>query len=309
MTLLLLLATTVLALLAGPAAGEDPPVSTFTSPSGEWSLTVTRPDRTWNGPVELVLKKNDVEVWRGEHELGLRQALVSDEGRVAGFGYTGENPAEYPSPTDPPRGRTLRVFVLAPDGALVLDEPHARGGPLYPDGPCNPLVAGCFLQPELDRFVVRVHDEDINRGAEQWWAYDLATSAVLFRERPRLKLGLAKPIFGILSADSVPGTPLVLVRWNHFDSTSSTVSIGSRFQLVDPDWNVVWSFEAVKEHARDRDRFAGGGLGATFGERSFELPTAKAGERARFVVKLEGAHWTVIEVERVAAGGVKKPSR
>ena len=282
---------------AAIASGDDAASVTSASPSGEWSLTVTHLDEAHNGAVELVLTKSAAEVWHRQQHLGVRRALVDDAGRVAGFGYTGENMPESGS-VRPSRGRTLHVFVLRSDGEVAIDETHERGMPLYPDGPCNPDVVDAFLHPELGRYVVRVADEDLNRGAEQWWGYDLATGAVLFRERPKQKLAVAEALRGITSAHPVPGTPLVLVHWNHFDSTHVTVSAGAVFQLVDADWNVVWSFDAVKERKRDRDRIAEGGLGAMFGEQSFELPTATAGERARFEVRSENGTWKIVEVER-----------
>jgi hypothetical protein len=225
----------LLALVLAPR--DEPPVSTFASPSGAWTLTVTRRGGTWNGSVELVLAHDGVEAWSVEHELGLRDACVSDDGRVAGFGYTGEARDGYPSPSqlDYPRGEDLRVFVLDPAGALLTDESHRRGASAGPDLAPDPVAAGAFIVSELRRFVLRIRDEDLNRGAESWWAYDLDTGAPLSRTQPRLELRIEPPVSRIMDVRAIPGTPLVLVQWMR--SQSGPLEVGSLFQLLDPELN------------------------------------------------------------------------
>jgi len=286
------------------ALGDAPPVSTFASPSGAWNLAVSRPDEDWNGTDELVMTHAGVEVWRARHALGLREAFVSDEGRVGGFGYYGKPFFDTNlSRPDGPRGEVLRIFALDPSGAFALDESHPRGRPLYPDSSGNPIAQGAFFQPDLGRFVVRVADEDLNRGAEEWWAYDLATGAALARERPKLRLGLAAPIVRLLAARAVPGTPLVLVQWLRMEPTKSKTAWGALFQLVDPDWKVAWSLELARDYVRmstvDLHAWIDGeGAILATAAGSFELRFVAEEKRVLFAVRRDGELWSVSESSR-----------
>jgi hypothetical protein len=281
-----------LALLAMLAPRQDPPVDTFSSPSGAWTLTVTRKEKEWNGVVELVLVHDGVEAWRVEHELGLREACVSDDGRVAGYGYTGEGHDGHPgSEPDYPKGEDLRVFVLDVKGALVLDESHRRGAALYPDSDPNPVAAGGFLVPDLRRFVVRVHDEDLNRGAESWWAYDLDTGEHRFTGRPRLLLGFESR-GAVIDVRPVPGTGLVLLQWS-----------GGVFQLVDAELRAAWTLALP----HDFDHFEkvdwaewekhGGSVHST-SDRTFDLRLAADGVIVRHGLERSADGWTVAATDR-----------
>jgi hypothetical protein len=292
-----------LALLATLAALDDPPVETFTSPSGAWTLTVTRRERTWNGAAELVLVHDGIEAYRVEHELGLREVCVSDDGRVAGYGYTGRGHDGHPgSQRDYPRGKDMRVFVLDERGALLLDESHPRGAALYPCSDPNPLAAGALLLPDLRRFIiVRVYDEDLNRGVETWWGYDLDTGAALPRVRPSLVLEQegspleVRTLHGTpLGVCAVPGTPLVLLHW-----------AGSTFQLLDADLRPVWTLDVPRdlESLDPNERYAlklrsdRGNIVAT-SDRTFELRLVADASIVAYAVEHAADGWTITETAR-----------
>lgn len=280
-------------------APKGPEPRACSSPSGRWSLTISTLDENWNGAAEFVMQRDSVEVWRERHELGVRQVVVSDEGHVAGFGYTGEGARDglVQSPQfGYPMGAVLRVFVRTPEGALVLDEAHPRKPSAYPDGHSTPVASACFLHPELGRFVVRVPDEDLSRGAEEWWAYDLATGAVHFRERPRPKLGLDVTLRSVLDARPVPGTPLVLVHWTRFADADGRRAHGMDFTLVAPEWTVLWSHELRYEPKPGEDYLQMVVRGADLAHRSFEIPVAPGGKRGQFEVRPDGTAWSVTEV-------------
>jgi hypothetical protein len=295
--------------------GEEPPVSTFASPSGAWQLTVTRTEKRWNGPVELVLVHDGAEAWRATRELGLREAVVSDAGQVAGYGYAGEDEVRYPRPVSPPDwplGKLLCVFVFSPEGKPLVDEREPRGGSLYPDSSTgNPYVAGCFLQAEPARFVVRVYDEDVNRGAEEWRAYELDTGKPHSRARPRLVLGLADEITGPLDARAVPGTPLVLLNWSRsaYATAPEVREHGMLFQLVDTDWNVVWSLTRPKdlEKLSRQELYSFAGAILATGDGRFELRFIAENERVGFRVRRESELWVVSELAHEAYLAAPEP--
>jgi hypothetical protein len=170
---MLTLATIALALLA-----QFDPVQphTYRSPSGRWSLHVEPHERDGFGDADYALAHGELEVWRASEPFTLWDALVDDEGRVAGYGHTG-NPVAG--------GGALHVAVWSPAGELLLHEENERVSSRYLHGSPGPHGTGLFAQPELGRFVVRVYDDGWNELGEQWWAYELATGKVLYRVRPR----------------------------------------------------------------------------------------------------------------------------
>jgi len=289
----------LLALSCALAPGDDPPVSTYTSTSGEWSLSVSRPAKDWNGKNELVMTRAGVEAWRAELELGVREALVGDDGSVGGFGYTGEH-APVGNRDDWRLGGVLRVFALSPGGRVLLDGSYPRGKPPYPTSFANPHAKGAFLVSEPARFVVRIDDEDPHRGAEEWWAFDLATGAALFRERPRTKLGLPDTLGPLLDARALPGTPLVLLQWHLVAPQGSSFKVTNVYQLLDPDWKLVWTRDLTSEKTRKpgQDWLALGGRGSTLAQGRFELYPLGAGEPLAFEVHRAGEGWSVSEVAR-----------
>jgi hypothetical protein len=290
-------------LLATLASTGDPPVSTFTSPSGAWTLTVTRREKTWNGIAELVLVRDGVQAWRAEHALGLREACVSDDGRVAGFGYTGDAVAEYPSPVPPPdwpRGNVLRIFVLDAKGALALDAAFPREWSSMPHAPREPFVLGAFLIEDLRRFVVRIEDEDGNRLAESWWAFDLDTGAALPRVRPKLVLGHDRSVRGLLAARHVPRTPLVVLHWRTYDE--ETHAVGSKFQLVDTDVREVWTLDRPNDldslGQQERNALGERGNVVATGDNAFELRLVGDAALVSFRVERADDSWSVTETAR-----------
>ncbi len=285
---------------AASSRTDDPPVGTYTSPSGEWKLEVSRPEKDWNGANELVLRHHEVEVWCARHELGLRFALVSDDGRCAGFGYTGEAEPKPSGTTDGPYGRVLRVFVFDPAGRAVLDQSHRREAMTsLRDKLEYPRARGAFLVPELGRFVLRVEDGRA-RAAEEWWAFDLVRGAELFREQPRQRLGLPNELGPVLDARAVPGTPLVLLQWQRVQMRERSFEVTDVYHLVRPDWTLAWSREFVNEKPRKlgQDFLSTGGRGTELGAGRFEVHAPGGAGTFAFDVRRDGAGWSVSEAAR-----------
>jgi len=263
---------------------------TYTSPPGRWSLRVEPEERSGTKGAEYVLTGGEREAWRKRQPFALWDAVVTDDGRVAGHAYS---EAEI----DAANGGSLRVVVLSPAGEVMLDERHER----------VPRAIGLFAQPELGRFVVRVRDDTWNKLGEQWWAYELATGKALYRERPRQKLAGDEPLVHVYAARAIPGTPLTLIQWRRWARMRKPEEVGVVFQLVDPEWNVVWSLARPHDYEAPGDADAEGRIGEEMrlngallatAERRFELRLIAEDARVTFGVERAGEGWTVSELAR-----------
>ena len=111
---MLLLPVVALALLA---QFEPLQPHTYTSPSGAWSLHVEPHDRDGFGEADYAFAHGEREVWRASEPFTLWNALVDDEGRVAGCGYTRSSGA----------GEATRLVVVwSPAGELLLHDESDR---------------------------------------------------------------------------------------------------------------------------------------------------------------------------------------
>ncbi len=286
-----------------------PPPRTYVSPSGRWILTVEPTATDLSKDADYVMTEGSHEAWHRRLPFALRDASVTDDGRVTGIAYSGAILPVYPGPYgDSSRGETLHVVLLSSEGAVLLDEKHERVESAFMHADPNPIAEGLFILPELERFVVRIADEDVNRGAEEWWGYDLEMGRLLFRERPKLKLGLEESIRSITAARPVPGTPLVLVHWWRCeDSRRSLQALGGVFQLIDSDWNVVWKLELFRDyevaesqaaqHRLQNEIRVGGAILAT-APGCFDLRLVASGQHALFAVERTAAGWKITELER-----------
>lgn len=292
-----LAALLVLCLSAAPAPQLQP--KTYASPSGGWELRVAPKTREGTGEADYTLSGSGREAWTRRHPFAMWEAAVTDDGRVAGFAYVGSTP-------EAPGGGSLHVVLLSPAGEVLLDEAHERKWSRFPHQPATPTARGLFVQPELGRFVVRFDDEDLNRGAEEWRAYDLARGTPLFQERPKLALEQADGIRWMLAARAIPGTPLVLVNWYRFASEVKPWSLGGVFQVLDAERRQVWRLDLPHDYevsgdAEEQDRLRSEiwkeSAILTTGPRRFELRHVAESLRVAYALE-EGTDgtWTVREV-------------
>ena len=276
---------------------------TLVSPSGEWTARTDPSSKFGDGPSHVAVKHGDDASWAADEAFTFWDARISDGGCLAGYGFTEGRAA--------PKGKFV-VAIFGPDGRELVHEAQPLTWSPHPDFPPNPYPLGLFIQPTLDRFVVRVSDENLNRDDEAWWTYRLSTGEALGRVHPKSLLGAAGGVGFTIDARPVAGTPLTLVQWNGS-------SAGTRFVLVGEDWKPVWSLDLARdyfsfdpdeaERPSDEARKSGGILAA--GEPGhFELRHVAAQERVSYAVEPDPASasgWTVRELERApyAAAGTK----
>lgn len=296
-----LLTLALLCLGAAPAPQLQP--RTYLSPSGGWSLRVEPLTRKGTGGADYTMTGGGREAWKQRHPFVLWDAAVTDDGRVGGYGYAG------------PFVGSLHVVVLSPQGEVLLQEENERRF-LGPDSQAVPLALGLFLQPELDRFVVRVDGGD-SPSAECWWAYDLAAGKELFRECPKDMLGLEGAIGRASAVKPVPGTPLVLVNWFRHDIRVQPSATGALFQLLDAERRPVWRLDLTHDYELRGDKAAQRllqdqarqhGAILDIGPKRFELHHVAEKQRVTYNVAEDTAGgWKVTEVARAPLDG--KPNQ
>ena len=300
-----MLALGLAVLVAMPGVGRETiQPRNLASPSGEWTARTDPSSKFGDGPSRVSVSYGGQPAWEAELPFTLWEAQISDGGQLAGYGFT----AGYP--IGRARGE-LVVAILAPDGRELLHESKSLESSRFLHMPPNPRPLGSFLQPQLDRFVLRVADEDVNRGDETWWVFRLSSGEALGRVQPKQELGPAEDVGRSMEARAIEGTPLTLVQWyqSSWDPREGGRP-GTRFTLLADDWKPVWTLElagdyvAADEQETDRRRdeaLEQGGILVADEPGRFELRHVTAGERVRYGVEADVASptgWTVHELGR-----------
>ncbi len=278
---------------------------TYASPSCEWSLRIEPKDRSGAGAANYVMTQQGKLAWRKTHPFALWEACVSDEGEVVGYAHSRADPSAL-------TGGSLRVVILTSRGEVRLDEPHERGADPHPDAyQPIPVGSGVFILAAPKRLVVRVQSVPGSEAAEEWWIYDLATGKALAHEDPRKLLHADGTMPFILSASAVPGIPLVLIQWWRADFDQDPYQAGGVFQLVDTDWQVVWTmtrpvdYSPPDRRAREAlwEEIRAHGAVIEVAAQRFVLRFVSDNERVTFGVEpneeaRSGQGWTVTELSR-----------
>lgn len=227
--------------LAPIAAGEALNPRTYLSPSGEYRLFVDPTTMTGAGPGRYRLLRAGQEVWTGERPVTLRDAVVTDEGVVAGYGYeggvqdTGHHGLRYAG---------LTVVILDGAGHLRMRDAaatHESGRVMREwSGSDSPAVSGIVVDPASDRFLVSIR----RRGGQDrdfWWSYRLSSGESLADfapdHPPLAGGGFVRPV----AIRHLPGTPLVLVQWYVHAVGAGGVTKGAVIALLDVSGRELWS--------------------------------------------------------------------
>lgn len=265
------------------------------SPSGEVTLFVDPSRPNGAGAATYRCRRGTTELWGGERPWTLWEALVADDGVVAGYAYGGGH--------DGDREDSFTLVILAPDGTARLEQRLPREGLRSDMGMPEPMANGCFLDVDNGRFVVRVRTGGFG-PEESWWSYAIADGAAGPRLDPRASVGANEHFGPILAVRAVPGTGLVLAQWHHSDWRKKKQT-GSVFALLDRDANSVWHLDWVDDNGAELLRWPLAGSILETDARCFVLHAKKTSERVDFAVeRLTGARegWSVREVGRAPLG-------
>jgi hypothetical protein len=303
--LVLLLTATPVGAQYGRADDLQP--KTYTSPSGEFVLSVDPSQRSGAGKALYALKRNGTVVWSAEHPFTLWDAVLADDGTTGGYAYSrGYN---YDGGA---RGQgDFVVAILDTGGKLRLAERTAREASRFLHRMPDPQADGLFIDAHNDRLVVRVVDPDVNAGVESWWTYHLSDGKSAGKSRPRELMHDPEAARWVIDARPVAQTPLTLVHWYRLASESDQWQTGARFTLVDLQSKPVWTLELPRDYTISDDEDAQeqlrnaihehGAILDTTQPSRFELRHVAAGERVTYAVARDAdtPHgWKVTEVAR-----------
>jgi hypothetical protein len=222
-------------------------------------------------------------------------AAVADDGTAAGFAYP-----EGWGETD----GSFEVVLLGPDGTVRLREHTPR---VYSEASPNrtvPLGLGVWIDPEHDRFLLRVNEQAEYQHVERWWIYRLSSAQPVLRLQPAPLHPDPQTSYHVITALPVPRTPLMLVQWW---CHSRKLNWGAAFTLVGLDGRPVWQLDLPGDYEDRHDEEAAGRLrreiekqSAILGfdkPRQFTLRLARAGQAVTFAVDAtETGDWSVREL-------------
>jgi hypothetical protein len=286
-------------LLAGlPLQGGGPTVArgaelqptTYPSPSGEWEVRVDPDSPEGAGEATYEILQGGKSRWSGTHGATLWDAVVTEDGRTLGFGYS-EGIHTW-------SGR-LFVALLGPDGSFQILESRQRGPSRFPDYQPVPSGIDLFQHPDLGTVVVVVGDSETVERGQQWRFFDVEKGSLSRGVRPKEYQRRADELGDYLGAEPVPGTSLFLVHW-----AGAFADDPVRFSLIGANGRPVWFVDRdddLRGLARRARRLGSNGLILESDDpATFALWFRREGLRVRYGVEKTGGVWTVHELGREA---------
>jgi sugar lactone lactonase YvrE len=271
-----------IAMATSPADPEVFNIKTYSSPSGRFELEVD-PTESDGGPGDCTLKKDGRLLWNARLPFSFHEALIADDGTVAGYGYA------VPDQKDED---WLRVAIFGPDGKQRLDQRFAAA---------FLEVKGICLHDE--RFTVVIGNSGLCRS---------------YRTSDGKSLGVTEPPVPVIAGENHPdcllfavaqvaGTPLTLLHWRVEERKQTSTDQGAIFTLIDATGAQVWELIALGDYNnpdKGTERrimamvYESGAIfkGAKAG--TFELWLAKGGWRVSYAVERKDGKWRVEEVNR-----------
>lgn len=262
-----------------------------------------------SGPATYRLTRDGVEVWSGDRPFSLWEAEVTDSGTVVGYAYEGG----VTSPGHHGIGyRGLSVIILDREGRTLLRDPasshDAEVRKVRFSGSDSPGVVGILVDPEGDRFVVRIPLSG-DKDPVIWWTYRISTGEKIgdvVPDHPRSdQRGFQKDI----CAELVPGTSLTLVQWYIYAYTEDKQTDGAALSLLDRNGKEIWRLNLPGEYdglGEDWswywDMVVPGIEQAAVGSRSFSFRSYSLSSQLSFAVEADpeaDSGWRVVETSRV----------
>lgn len=238
---------------------------------------------------------------------------MTDEGVVAGYAYTHGWRGFPPESTrdkikQPDWNGDFCVVIMGRDGEFRLDETKKREASRYPHAPPNPIAEGMFVDPENDRFVIRMADDDVNRRMATWRAYRLSDGSRLSDFQPRKHLSGVPRFCDDIAAQPVRGTRLTLTHWWLYENKP-----GGKFTLSNTEGLPIWTLDLPADYSIVEDQEAEWRLRDSIAEsgailrsdlpRRFDLWHVREKQRVSYEVRPRANHageWEVIELARTA---------
>lgn len=269
----------------------------YRSPSGGVTLSVDPGRRNGGGSASYRLTRGANELWSGERPWTLWDAVVTDEGVVAGYAYG--------AGIGGGAGDALTIVIVGPDGHPRLEERHSRSGVSSCTSSPDSFVTGLLLDAVGDRLILRIRGDEPWTTPESWYAFALADGSPEPVFDPGAVLETDPRRGWIREACVVPESGLVLARWQVSDHRRH--ERGALFALYEPDGRLVWRLDWPTDHSYvgeagyTEEEIEEQGVILATGPRSFTLRQVATDERVTFRLERSsrpGAAWVVREVER-----------
>jgi hypothetical protein len=240
----------VAAWLAPPAAaGRISRVTlnpkTYKSALGAYALRVDPSTMYGQGEGRYRMTHDGAEVWAKTLPFTLWDCAVGDDGIVAGYAYSlgyENRPVDRKARED---GKA-HLVILDARGELRMNDVLPRRGQPSDASTVDRNVNGFMLDPENDRFIVRLEEGGWFLQSETWCTYQLSDGKLLD------EFTFAHPTEGdfelwfIRSAKPVAGTPLILVNWEYTKwniPAQQVRATGGCYNLIDPVGEPVWELD------------------------------------------------------------------
>ena len=223
---------------------------TYKSPSGEFELYVDPSTIYGQGAGSYRMTRGGVEVWSKQLPFTLWDAEVAKDGLVAGYAYSLGMENDQLDWNKPEEGK-LHLVLLTPAGELRLNEIMPRRGTLSDDSTVDLNVDGILLDPDNDRFVVRLDEGDWSARREYWRSYRISTGELLHEFKFGHPPESNHEYWHLLSTKAVAGTPLILVNWKYIkweDTGNQVRAVGGRFNLIDPTGQSHWELDRPDDY-------------------------------------------------------------
>lgn len=217
--------------------------TTYTSPNGQYSLYVNPGERHGGGPGKYVMKRRDGSViWSGEREFTLTNALVTDGGCTAGYGYN-KGPQGFGKAQGEDKAYTIYMNEM---GDVKISHTIPRDG-----------MSSCMGGPSVGIFDLSLELENGSMTAIARFEQDKYTlltfqlsTGTLSHETPLVeKLNDEYEVFVIFTARAVRGTPLTLISWS---GRAANDYRNGCFTLLDAQGTRIWQHAIVNDY-RDED--------------------------------------------------------
>ena len=293
----------------------------YSSPSGLYKLVVVPSEANGRGPADYHLSFRGEEVWSDDRPFSLWDAVVTDDGVVAGYAYEGG--------VDPPQmcgmgvfgaynsGRNgLAVFFLSKDGATLRRESITPQKPgaielEYPPHD-SPTVQGMIADFERDVLLFRMQLIP-GSGDTDWVIYRLSTGEDLGIHLPEIpvleseKEGAADTFQQVLRAERVPGTPFILMHWYLRDRSAGPNGRYAVLSLLDFNGREVWKWMIPKEYSGFKQYWLVGQSSkelwnqVSIDRRAFDFRSIHLKERVSFSIEPDSdtnSGWRVVETAR-----------
>lgn len=276
----------------------------YVSPSGEYRVWCEPGDSEGRGGSTVMCTRAGERAWKSVFDFSLWDAVVTDEGIVAGYAYKFGLEGRPPARSDSDES-LLWIVILDESGEVRARHAREREHPGVMSNPppdYEPIVQGLTVVPEQDLLIVRVQG-GWSREPVPWWTYRLSSGEPLgdiVPDQPReVEHGFHREIF----AGVIPGAPLVLVHWCIMEFERDRRTRAARVSVLTGEGEEIWAEHLPDEYAALGEKWnwwdlaEQGIVQAQVGERGFSFCSYSRGQRLRYACEPgEDGAWSITEL-------------